>query len=104
MTPLFGTIAALAGVVAFSYLIEALRRAPRPPDALPWAPDTTIRYATVGGVRLRYIAAGSGPALVLLHTMRTQLDLFQRVIPALAARYRVYALDLPGHGHSDIPV
>jgi pimeloyl-ACP methyl ester carboxylesterase len=35
--------------------------------------------------------------------MRTQLDLFQRVIPALAARYHVYAIDLPGHGQSDIP-
>jgi hypothetical protein len=33
----------------------------------------------------------------------SQLDLFQRVIPALARRYRVYALDLPGHGHSGIP-
>lgn len=103
MTPLFGTIAALAGVVALSYLIEALRRAPAPPEVLPWAPDIPIRYAIVGGVRLRYITAGSGPTLVLLHTMRTQLDLFQRVFPTLAARHRVYALDLPGHGYSDIP-
>jgi len=103
MSPLFGTIAALAGVVAVSYLIEALRRAPRTPDRLPWAPDIPIRHTTVNGIRLRYIEAGSGPTVVLLHTLRTQLDLFQRVIPALAQRYRVYALDLPGHGHSDIP-
>jgi pimeloyl-ACP methyl ester carboxylesterase len=103
MNPVLGTIAALAGVVAASYLIEALRRAPPAPDVLPWAPDVPIRHVTVNGIRLRYIAAGSGPILVLLHTMRTQLDLFQRVFPALAPRYRVYALDLPGHGHSDIP-
>jgi pimeloyl-ACP methyl ester carboxylesterase len=57
----------------------------------------------VDDVRLRYIVVGSGPPLVLLHTLRTQLDLFQRVIPALARRYQVYALDYPGHGHSDIP-
>jgi pimeloyl-ACP methyl ester carboxylesterase len=38
-----------------------------------------------------------------LHTLRTQLDLFQKVIPELAAHHRVYALDYPGHGWSDIP-
>ena len=103
MSPLFGTMAALAAVVAVSYLIEALRRPPRAPDVLPWAPDIPIRHVAVNGIGLRYIEAGSGPTLVLLHTMRTQLDLFQRVIPALAARYHVYAIDLPGHGHSDIP-
>jgi pimeloyl-ACP methyl ester carboxylesterase len=103
MNPVFGTIAALAGLVAVSYLIDALRRPPRAPEALPWAPGVPIRHASVKGIRLRYIEAGTGPPLVLLHTMRTQLDLFQRVIPALSARYRVYAVDLPGHGHSDIP-
>ena len=103
MTLLFGTVAALAGLVAVSYLVEALRRPPRAPDVLPWAPDIPIRHVSVNGIGLRYIEAGSGPVLVLLHTMRTQLDLFQRVIPALAARYHVYAVDLPGHGHSDIP-
>lgn len=93
----------LLGLVPLSYLVESLRRAPVAPTALPWAPEIPLRWATVAGVRLRYVAAGNGPALVLLHTMRTQLDLFQHVIPALSARYRVYAVDLPGHGHSDIP-
>jgi len=49
------------------------------------------------------VAAGSGPALVLLHTLRTQLDMFQKVIGELATQFRVYALDYPGHGHSDAP-
>src|SRR5207244_11945794 len=40
---------------------------------------------------------------VLLHTLRTQLDMFQRVVPPLACRFRVYALDYPGHGYSAIP-
>jgi hypothetical protein len=34
---------ALAGVVAVSYLIEALRRPLRAPEVLPWAPDIPIR-------------------------------------------------------------
>ena len=37
-------------------------------------------FARSDGSRLRYFTAGSGPALVLIHTIRTQLDYFQRVI------------------------
>jgi pimeloyl-ACP methyl ester carboxylesterase len=70
---------------------------------LPWAPDIPVRYVTVDGTRIRYLVTGSGPALVLLHTLRTQLDMFQKVVPELATRFRVYALDYPGHGHSDAP-
>jgi pimeloyl-ACP methyl ester carboxylesterase len=54
------------------------------------------------GSRLRYYTAGTGPTLILLHTVRTQLDYFQRVIPLLWDSYTVYALDLPGMGWSDI--
>jgi len=70
---------------------------------LPWAPDIPVHYVPVRGTRIRYLVAGSGPALVLLHTLRTQLDMFQTVIPELASRFRVYALDYPGHGRSDAP-
>lgn len=54
------------------------------------------------GSRLRYFTAGTGPPLVLLHTVRTQLDYFQRVAPALWDDFTVYALDLPGVGWSDV--
>ncbi|MGV0042506.1 alpha/beta fold hydrolase [Mycobacterium colombiense] len=54
------------------------------------------------GSRLRYFTAGTGPPVVLLHTVRTQLDYFQRVIPALWDEFKIYALDLPGMGWSDI--
>ena len=57
----------------------------------------------VGGNKLRYIKTGTGPALVLLHTLRTQLDLFEKVVPELSKHFTVYALDYPGHGYSDIP-
>jgi pimeloyl-ACP methyl ester carboxylesterase len=78
------------------------------------SPDTTytttwsngrgqVRFFTrPDGSRLRYYTAGTGPPLVLLHTVRTQLDYFQRVIPLLWDHYTVYALDLPGMGWSDI--
>jgi pimeloyl-ACP methyl ester carboxylesterase len=54
------------------------------------------------GSRLRYFTAGTGAPLVLLHTVRTQLDYFQRVVPALWDEFTVYSLDLPGMGWSDI--
>jgi pimeloyl-ACP methyl ester carboxylesterase len=77
-------------------------------------PDTTytkswsngrgdVRFFTrPDGSRLRYYTAGTGPPLVLIHTVRTQLDYFQRVIPRLWDHYTIYALDLPGMGWSDI--
>ncbi len=54
------------------------------------------------GSRLRYFTTGTGPPLVLVHTVRTQLDYFQRIIPALWDEFTIYAVDLPGMGWSDI--
>jgi pimeloyl-ACP methyl ester carboxylesterase len=62
-----------------------------------------VRFFTrPDGSRLRYYTAGTGRPLVLMHTVRTQLDYFQRVIPRLWDHYTIYALDLPGMGWSDI--
>src|SRR5262245_3155199 len=91
------------GVWAVSYLVEALRRAPLASTTLRWGPEIPIRSAEIPGARLRYITAGAGPTLVLLHTLRTQLDLFEQVVPELARSFTVYALDFPGHGYSAIP-
>lgn len=51
---------------------------------------------------LRYEKTGSGPPLVLLHTIRTQLEYFRDLAPLLAQKYTVYAVDLPGLGQSSI--
>jgi pimeloyl-ACP methyl ester carboxylesterase len=51
---------------------------------------------------LRYLKAGTGAPLVLLHTVRTQAEHFRDLIPLVADRYTVYALDLPGMGYSEI--
>lgn len=44
--------------------------------------------------------AGEGPDLVLLHGWGMHSGAWADVIPALAERSRVHAIDLPGHGHS----
>jgi pimeloyl-ACP methyl ester carboxylesterase len=68
-----------------------------------WSRAGEIEYATLAdGTRLRYVKAGSGPALILLHTVRTQLDHFQLVIPKLVHAFTVFAIDMPGMGWSDI--
>jgi pimeloyl-ACP methyl ester carboxylesterase len=54
------------------------------------------------GGRVRYLRSGSGPPLVLMHTVRTQLDHFQFVVPRITHAFTVYAVDFPGMGWSDI--
>lgn len=56
-------------------------------------------------VEVRYLVAGEGPPVVLLHGIG--LDgaavSWRHAFPALAEDFRVYALDFPGHGASDKP-
>jgi len=67
-------------------------------------PGTSSHFLdpTEGQGRLRYLTGGSGAPLVLLHTVRTQAEHFRHLIPLVQQRYTVYALDLPGMGHSQI--
>jgi pimeloyl-ACP methyl ester carboxylesterase len=71
---------------------------------LGWWPDRKPEFLslTPGGPKVRYLRAGQGPALVLLHSIRTQLDLFQQIIPKLTDHFTVYAFDYPGFGWSEI--
>ena len=89
--------------VVISMALEALRKQPHTPESLYWSKDIPILYITIDGMRIRYIKAGKGPNLVLLHTLRTQLDIFQKMVPDLIKDFTVYAPDYPGHGFSDIP-
>jgi len=49
---------------------------------------------------VRYLKTGRGPNLVLFHTLRTQLDIYKKIIPKLAEQFTVDACDYPGHGWS----
>ncbi len=60
-------------------------------------------YRTVAGYRTHFVVSGDGPPLVLVHGVGGSLISYQRNIEELAAIARVYALDLPGHGHSPAP-
>jgi pimeloyl-ACP methyl ester carboxylesterase len=62
------------------------------------------RYAQAGPFELRYLEAGSGPPLVLVHGLASNaLQDWGRLVAPLARRYHVYAPDLPGFGRSERP-
>ncbi len=69
-----------------------------------WWPDQKPEFLPLNpeGPKVRYLSAGQGPTLVLLHSTRTQLDLFQRVIPRLVDHFTIHTFDYPGFGWSDI--
>lgn len=53
----------------------------------------------IAGVHVE--VTGDGPrTVVLLHGFSDNANTWRRVVPALATRFRVVALDLPGHGRS----
>jgi pimeloyl-ACP methyl ester carboxylesterase len=84
---------ALVAISAYSY---------RPDIA---AATIEARYAThdshfiaVGGVRVHYVDVGHGSPLVLLHGSNASLFDWEGWTTTLRDRFRVIALDLPGHG------
>ena len=103
MNTLLISAMAMAAPIPVSYLVEALRRTPEKPETPAWAPQLKYEYVEIEGNKIRYVKTGSGPAIVLLHTLRTQLDMWHKVIPHLSKSFTVYAMDHPGHGFSDIP-
>jgi pimeloyl-ACP methyl ester carboxylesterase len=61
------------------------------------------KFATVDGVKIHYLEAGHGPAVVLLHGYAQTSQMWRPLIPKLADKFTVVAPDLPGIGESDIP-
>jgi pimeloyl-ACP methyl ester carboxylesterase len=60
-------------------------------------------FADLGDVRLHYVTAGQGAAVVLLHGWPQTWYMWRKILPALAQRYRVVAPDLRGLGDSSRP-
>lgn len=77
---------------------------PAPPEVHGPATDIRECEALIGGYRLRYLQAGSGPALMLIHGLMGYSFSWRFNIPELAKRYAVYAPDLIGTGFSEHPI
>ena len=60
-------------------------------------------FAEVDGARMRYLRAGSGPALILVHGLMGYSFSWRFTIPVLSRYATVYAIDQLGTGFSDRP-
>ena len=87
---------AATGTVATLWRAGALERATEaayPPEG---------QFVSVEGLRLHAVVAGEGPDLVLIHgSSGSTRDWTFALLPELAKRYRVIAIDRPGLGWSD---
>jgi 4,5:9,10-diseco-3-hydroxy-5,9,17-trioxoandrosta-1(10),2-diene-4-oate hydrolase len=69
-------------------------------------PEATSRFVQAGDIRLHYHEAGQGPVLLAIHGGAPGAfgwGNFGQNMPALAERFRVLIVDLPGFGRSDKP-
>ena len=76
-------------------------------DYIPDITETSVRMATlkVGEVTVFYREAGKAgnPKLVLLHGFPASSHQYRNLIPVLAGKFHVIAMDYPGFGNSDMP-
>jgi pimeloyl-ACP methyl ester carboxylesterase len=72
-------------------------------QAVSQLPVIDSRDAVVDGIRIHYLTAGSGPAVILIHGYTQTSRMWRPLIPQLAQRFTVVAPDLPGIGDSEIP-
>ena len=54
------------------------------------------------GTFIRYTEQGAGQPLLLLHTIRNRLEYSDQLLPYLTKKFKIYVVDLPGHGDSPI--
>jgi pimeloyl-ACP methyl ester carboxylesterase len=63
-------------------------------------PGFTSATARVLGTSLHYVRGGQGPAVILVHGFPENWVEYQEIMPRLAQRFTVIAVDLPGIGKS----
>jgi magnesium chelatase accessory protein len=78
----------------------AWNSAASPLDRLPdgWPDRDFSSFHTVGAVRWHVQQQGQGPTVLLLHGTGGSTHSWAACTASLARRYRVVAIDLPGHG------
>ena len=59
------------------------------------------KFATINGLKIYYEESGKGIPVILLHHFFATASQWKTYVPELAKKYRVIAVDLPGHGRSD---
>jgi magnesium chelatase accessory protein len=68
-----------------------------------WPHRDTSRFVRAGGLRWHVQQAGTGPVALLIHGTGASTHSWCGLMPLLARRWTVVAMDLPGHGFTDTP-
>jgi pimeloyl-ACP methyl ester carboxylesterase len=69
-----------------------------------YSPGVEECWVELEGARMRYLRAGSGPPLILVHGLLGYSFSWRYTMPALAPYATVYAPDMMGAGFSDRPI
>jgi magnesium chelatase accessory protein len=74
-------------------------------DGATWPHHDASRFVEAAGLRwhVQEMGASSAESVLLLHGTGAASASWRGLMPLLAARYRVIALDLPGHGFTQMP-
>lgn len=59
------------------------------------------KFTTYKGAKIRYTDNGKGSAVVLLHGFLENLTMWDALVEGLSKKYRVFAIDLLGHGQTE---
>jgi len=73
------------------------------PDRIGWNPSLTPQTIQIRGHTIFYAVKGEGNPLILIHGYGAGMWVWEKQIEILSHSFRVYALDLLGHGFSDRP-
>ena len=73
------------------------------PTRIDWNPSLTPMTIQINGHTIFYTVKGDGKPLLLIHGYGAGMWVWEKQIEALSQSYRVYVLDLIGHGFSDRP-
>jgi pimeloyl-ACP methyl ester carboxylesterase len=95
------TMQAISGPAPFVAMAAALSLLLA--SCAPFSPSPSPPAASPKAVRLAYSEEGHGEPLLLLHGLGASSYAWRYVMPELAKKYRVIALDLKGFGQSDKP-
>ncbi len=73
------------------------------PTRIDWNPSLSPRTIQIKGNAIFYVVKGEGEPLLLIHGYGAGFWVWEKQIEILSRSYKVYALDLLGHGYSDRP-
>ena len=72
-------------------------------DGRDWPNRDASRFVEAAGIRWHVQEIGGGPPLLLLHGTGSATHSWRGLVPRLRERFRLIAIDLPGHGFTQRP-